>query len=74
MYVWISIGKTITKASDGSVAVLAIALSLITYITYIVGLEKLLANYNLNRWSAMTCIVFAVFAGVTFTQTLHLTR
>jgi len=64
----------LSRLSDGNVFVFALALSLAIYLTYIIALEKLMQLYGFHRWAAAICIVFAVLAGLTFTQSLHLVR
>lgn len=64
----------LSRLSGGNVFILALAVSLAVYLTYIFALEKLLKWYGLHRWAAAICIVFAVVAGLTFTQSLHLVR
>jgi len=60
--------------SNGNVLVLAMGISIVIYGVYIYALERLLKHYGLHHWRAAVCIVFAVLAGITFTQSLHLVR
>jgi hypothetical protein len=64
----------LSRLSGGNFFVLALAVSLAVYLTYIFALEKLVKCYGLHRWSAAICIVFAMLAGVTFTQSLSAVR
>ncbi len=64
----------LTRLTDGNVFVFAVAVSLVIYLTYTLALEKLLASYGLRQLPAAVCIVFALLAGVTFTQSLNLVR
>lgn len=64
----------LSRLSGGNVFILVLAVSLAVYLIYILALEKLLKWYGLHRWAAAICIVFAVLAGLTFTQSLHLVR
>lgn len=64
----------LSRLSGGNVFVFTLAVSLAVYLTYIFALEKLMKWYGLHRWAAAICIIFAVLAGLTFTQSLHLVR
>ncbi len=64
----------ISRMSDGNVFVFIIAVSCAIYYTYIYALERLLTRYGLRHWGAVVCIVFAVMAGITFTQSFQLIR
>lgn len=69
-----ALSASLSRLSGGNVIVLALAVSLAIYLTYIFALEKLLKEYGLSRLAAATCIIFAVFAGITFTLSLQLVR
>jgi hypothetical protein len=64
----------LSRLTGGNVGVLALAVSLAVYLTYVFALEKLMKLYGFHRWAAVICVVFAVLAGLTFTQSLHLIR
>ena len=64
----------VSRMSGGNVFALALAVSLAVYLTYVFALEKLMKLYGLHRWAAAICIVFAVLAGLTFTQSINLVR
>lgn len=69
-----ALSASLSRLSGGNVIVLALVVSLVIYLTYIFALEKLLKEYGLRRLAAATCIIFAVFAGITFTLSLQLVR
>lgn len=69
-----ALSASLSILTGANVIVLALVVSLVIYLTYIIALEKLLKEYRLSRLAAATCIIFAVFAGITFTLSLQLVR
>jgi len=56
------------------VTILALAITYLIYLPYAVAVERLMERLRLKDGLALSCLVFALIAGLTFTQSLHLVR
>ena len=72
--IYYSFSFILSRLSDGNILILTLAVSLAIYYTYVFALERLLKRYGMQRMAVAICIVFAVLAGLTFTQSTHLVR
>ncbi|HEX9022764.1 MAG TPA: EpsG family protein, partial [Geobacteraceae bacterium] len=64
----------VSLISRGSVTALALVITYLIYLPYAVAVERLMGRLRLRDGLAMSCLVFALIAGLTFTQSLHLVR
>jgi hypothetical protein len=64
----------LANLSGGNIFVYIAVITFVIYYVYLLALERLAKHYHLDGWSATACILFAVLAGITFTQSLHLVR